>query len=92
VAARCGVVGAGIVGSCVLLGGRAADVLGRRRMFLAGLTVFTAASLASGLAPAPGAMIAARFGQGAGAAMLTPAALSTAFGPAGSTPATHCGY
>jgi EmrB/QacA subfamily drug resistance transporter len=63
-------------GGLVLLGGRAADVLGRRRMFLIGLTVFTAASLASGLAPAPGAMIAARFGQGAGAAMLTPAALS----------------
>jgi EmrB/QacA subfamily drug resistance transporter len=63
-------------GGLVLLGGRAADVLGRRRMFLAGLTVFTAASLASGLAPAPGALIAARFGQGAGAAMLTPAALS----------------
>jgi len=63
-------------GGLVLLGGRAADVLGRRRVFLAGLTVFTAASLASGLAPASGAMIAARFGQGAGAALLTPAALS----------------
>ncbi|HEY2080497.1 MAG TPA: MFS transporter [Streptosporangiaceae bacterium] len=63
-------------GGLVLLGGRAADVLGRRGTFLAGLTVFTAASLASGLAPDPGAMIAARFGQGAGAALLTPAALS----------------
>jgi EmrB/QacA subfamily drug resistance transporter len=63
-------------GGLVLLGGRAADVLGRRQVFLAGLTVFTAASLASGLAPAAGAMIAARFGQGAGAALLTPAALS----------------
>jgi EmrB/QacA subfamily drug resistance transporter len=63
-------------GGLVLLGGRAADVLGRRQVFLAGLTVFTAASLASGLAPAAGAMVAARFGQGAGAALLTPAALS----------------
>lgn len=63
-------------GGLVLLGGRAADVIGRRRMFLAGLTVFTAASLASGLAPAAGALVAARFGQGAGAALLTPAALS----------------
>src|SRR5215831_6228430 len=63
-------------GGLVLLGGRAADVAGRRRVFLAGLTVFTAASLASGLAPAAGALIAARAGQGAGAALLTPAALS----------------
>ena len=63
-------------GGLVLLGGRAADVVGRRRMFLTGLTVFTAASLASGLAPVPGALIGARFGQGAGAALLTPAALS----------------
>jgi EmrB/QacA subfamily drug resistance transporter len=63
-------------GGLVLLGGRAADVIGRRGTFLAGLTVFTAASLASGLASNPWAMIAARFGQGAGAALLTPAALS----------------
>src|SRR5262249_31126733 len=59
-----------------LLGGRAADLAGRRRIFLAGLAVFTAASLASGLAPDPAALIAARAGQGLGAAMLTPAALS----------------
>ena len=63
-------------GGLVLLGGRAADVAGRRRIFLAGLAVFTAASLASGLAPAAGALIAARAGQGLGAALLTPAALS----------------
>ena len=63
-------------GGLVLAGGRAADVAGRRRVFLAGLTLFTAASLASGLAPAAGALIAARAGQGAGAALLTPAALS----------------
>lgn len=63
-------------GGLVLLGGRAADVAGRRRMFLAGLSVFTVASLASGLAPAAGALFAARAGQGLGAALLTPAALS----------------
>jgi EmrB/QacA subfamily drug resistance transporter len=63
-------------GGLVLLGGRAADVAGRRRIFLAGLTVFTAASLASGLAPTAGALIAARAGQGLGAALLSPAALS----------------
>src|SRR5579859_6993389 len=63
-------------GGLVLLGGRAADVAGRRRVFLAGLAVFTAASLASGLAPVAGVLIAARAGQGLGAALLTPAALS----------------
>src|SRR5215831_15488983 len=63
-------------GGLVLLGGRAADVVGRRRMFLVGLSVFAAASLASGLAPAAGALFAARAGQGLGAALLTPAALS----------------
>ena len=63
-------------GGLVLLGGRASDVVGRRVMFLAGLAVFTAASLASGLAPSAGALIAARAGQGLGAALLTPAALS----------------
>ena len=63
-------------GGLVLLGGRASDVVGRRATFLAGLAVFTAASLASGLAPSAGALIAARAGQGLGAALLTPAALS----------------
>ena len=63
-------------GGLVLLGGRAADVTGRRRVFLAGLAAFTAASLASGLAPTAGALIAARAGQGLGAALLSPAALS----------------
>src|SRR5258708_1590444 len=63
-------------GGLVLLGGRAADLAGRRRIFLAGLAVFTAASLASGLAPTAAALIAARAGQGLGAALLTPAALS----------------
>src|SRR5437764_3118016 len=63
-------------GGLVLLGGRAADLAGGRRVFLAGLTVFTAASLASGLAPAAGVLVAARAAQGLGAALLTPAALS----------------
>ena len=63
-------------GGLVLLGGRASDLAGRRRVFLAGLGVFTAASLASGLASTSGALIAARAGQGLGAALLTPAALS----------------
>jgi EmrB/QacA subfamily drug resistance transporter len=63
-------------GGLLLLGGRAADMLGRRRVFLTGLLVFTAASLASGLATSPATLIVARAAQGLGAAMLTPAALS----------------
>jgi EmrB/QacA subfamily drug resistance transporter len=63
-------------GGLLLLGGRATDLFGRRRVFLAGLTTFTLASLASGLAPSPEALIAARAMQGLGAAMLTPGALS----------------
>jgi EmrB/QacA subfamily drug resistance transporter len=65
-----------IFGSLLLLGGRAADLLGRRRVFLAGLSVFTVASLISALAPNATALFAARAGQGLGAAMLSPAALS----------------
>jgi EmrB/QacA subfamily drug resistance transporter len=63
-------------GGLLLLGGRATDLLGRRRVFLAGLTLFTAASLASGLAPSSAALVVARAAQGLGAAMLTPGALS----------------
>jgi EmrB/QacA subfamily drug resistance transporter len=63
-------------GGLMLLGGRAADLMGRRRVFLAGLTVFTGASLLSGLAPTSAALIASRAAQGAGAALLSPAALS----------------
>ncbi|MQA76110.1 MAG: MFS transporter, partial [Solirubrobacterales bacterium] len=63
-------------GGLLLLGGRMADLLGRRRVFLAGLIVFTGASLASGLATTPEWLIASRAAQGVGAAMLSPAALS----------------
>jgi len=65
-----------ILGSLLLLGGRAADLLGRRRMFLTGLTVFTASSLASATATSALTLFAARAGQGLGAAILSPAALS----------------
>ncbi|HET6548316.1 MAG TPA: MFS transporter [Solirubrobacter sp.] len=63
-------------GGLLLVGGRAADLFGRRRVFLAGLSLFTLASLACGLAPSAGALVTARAAQGAGAALLTPAALS----------------
>ena len=65
-----------VFGSLLLFGGRAADLLGRRRLFLTGLGVFTTASLASALAGTAAALFAARAGQGLGAAMLSPAALS----------------
>jgi EmrB/QacA subfamily drug resistance transporter len=65
-----------IFGSLLLLGGRAADLLGRRRVFLAGLSMFTLASLGSALAGSAATLFAARAGQGLGAAMLSPAALS----------------
>ena len=65
-----------VFGSLLLLGGRAADLLGRRRMFLTGLGIFTVSSLASALAGSATALFTARAGQGLGAAMLSPAALS----------------
>jgi EmrB/QacA subfamily drug resistance transporter len=65
-----------IFGSLLLFGGRAADLLGRRRMFLTGLAVFTASSFASAMAGTAAALFAARAGQGLGAAMLSPAALA----------------
>src|SRR3954453_5918462 len=65
-----------VFGSLLLLGGRAADLLGRRRVFLTGLGIFTASSLVSALAGSAGALFAARAGQGVGAALLSPAALS----------------
>jgi len=63
-------------GGFLLLGGRMADLIGRRRMFIAGLVLFALASLAGGLATSPGTLIAARAVQGLGAALLSPAALS----------------
>jgi len=63
-------------GGLLILGGRAADVFGRRRMFMTGLLVFTAASLAGGLAHDPVLLIASRVVQGAGAALVAPSALS----------------
>ena len=63
-------------GGFLLLGGRLADRCGRRRVFAVGLLVFAAASLASGLAGSQSALVVARAGQGLGAALLIPAALS----------------
>src|SRR4051812_28615091 len=65
-----------LFGGFLLLGGRAADLLGRRRVFLAGLVVFTFASLLSGLASSEASLIGARALQGLGAAIISPAALS----------------
>src|SRR4029077_4509193 len=65
-----------IFGSLLLFGGRAADPLGRRRMFMTGLAIFTTSSLASAMAGTATALFAARAGQGLGAAMLSPAALA----------------
>src|SRR3954453_20652812 len=63
-------------GGFLLLGGRMADLLGRRRVFIAGLIVFALASLVGGLAQSEAWLIAARAVQGLGAAILSPAALS----------------
>jgi EmrB/QacA subfamily drug resistance transporter len=63
-------------GGFLLLGGRAADLLGRRRLFVAGTLLFGVSSLACGLAGSEGVLIGARLAQGLGAAMMTPAALS----------------
>ena len=63
-------------GGFLLLGGRLADLLGRRRLFVAGLAIFTVSSLLDGLAWSEGSLIAFRSLQGLGAAMLSPAALS----------------
>jgi EmrB/QacA subfamily drug resistance transporter len=63
-------------GGFLLLGGRAADILGRRRIFLVGVALFSAASLVCGLAGSAGVLIAARAVQGLGAAIVSPATLS----------------
>jgi EmrB/QacA subfamily drug resistance transporter len=64
------------VAGLLLLGGRAADLLGRRRVFMVGIAFFTAASLFCGLAGSPAALLAGRAVQGVGAAIMTPTALS----------------
>lgn len=63
-------------GGLLLLGGRAADLLGRRRVFLAGLVVFTTASLGAALSESTAGLLVARASQGVGAALLSPAALA----------------
>jgi EmrB/QacA subfamily drug resistance transporter len=65
-----------VLGGFLLLGGRMADLLGRRRILLAGMTIFTAASLVAGIAQSSAVLIAARGFQGFGAALVAPAALS----------------
>jgi EmrB/QacA subfamily drug resistance transporter len=65
-----------LFGGVLLLGGRMADLLGRRRLFMAGLAIFTISSLLDGLAWSEGSLIGFRALQGLGAALLSPAALS----------------
>ena len=65
-----------VFGGFLLLGGRASDLLGRQRLFVAGLIVFTAASLINGLATSSGLLVGGRALQGLGAALVSPAALS----------------
>jgi len=65
-----------LFGGALLLGGRLADLLGRRRLFMAGLVLFTVSSLLDGLAWSEGSLIGFRALQGLGAALLSPAALS----------------
>jgi len=67
-------------GGLLLLGGRAGDILGRRRMFIAGITVFTLASLGGGLANSAGLLLVARAVQGAGGALASPAVLALIVG------------
>jgi EmrB/QacA subfamily drug resistance transporter len=65
-----------LLGALVLVGGSAADLYGRRRMFLLGITIFTAASVACGLSPDITVLVVSRAIQGLGAALLTPASLA----------------
>src|ERR1700733_10568727 len=65
-----------MAGGFLILGGRVADIVGRRRMFVIGTIVFAAASAVSGLAQDPAMLVIARFGQGLGEALAAPAALS----------------
>src|SRR5882672_2557646 len=63
-------------GGLLLLGARAGDILGRRRMFITGLAIFTLASLAIGVAQSPAWLLASRAVQGMGAAILAPSTLA----------------
>src|SRR3981081_208180 len=65
-----------LLGALVLVGGSAADLYGRRRIFILGIAVFTAASIACGLAPDVTVLVISRAVQGFGAALLTPASLA----------------
>src|SRR5688572_27490817 len=65
-----------VFGGFLLLGGRAGDLIGRRKVFVAGLIVFTLASLLNGLATSSGFLVASRALQGLGGALISPAALS----------------
>jgi EmrB/QacA subfamily drug resistance transporter len=65
-----------LLGALVLVGGSAADLYGRRRIFLLGIALFTVASIACGLAPNVTLLVASRAAQGVGAALLTPASLA----------------
>src|SRR5262245_12826281 len=65
-----------VFGGCLLAAGRLADRVGRRRAFVAGLVLFGLASLACGLAPSAGALLAARAVQGLGAALVAPSTLA----------------
>src|SRR5882757_11513150 len=65
-----------VFGGFLLLGGRASDLFGRQRLFMAGLAVFTIASLVNGLATSSGLLVTGRALQGLGAALVSPAALS----------------
>src|SRR6266536_2582502 len=64
-----------VFGGFLLLGGRAGDLLGRKRLFLIGLVIFTGASLLDGLASSEGVLVGSRALQGLGAALISPAAL-----------------
>jgi MFS family permease len=65
-----------VFGGLLLLGGRAGDLFGRRKLFIAGTAIFTLASLAGGLAPTAGRLLTARVAQGIGAAMAGPSTLA----------------
>src|SRR6266542_1321605 len=65
-----------LFGGFLLIGGRTGDLLGRQRLFIAGLALFTAASLLSGVAQSSGMLVLRRAAQGLGAALMSPAVLS----------------